>query len=47
MIVGDKININGTEYTVWLIEDNTYHLKDELGNGICCDVEFIKTITEI
>lgn len=35
MEIGDKITIDGIEYTIWFIEDNSYHLIDENGNGIC------------
>lgn len=34
MKVGDKINYNGVEYTIWEIEDDTLHLIDSENNGI-------------
>lgn len=39
--IGDKFIINGSEFTIWLIEDTIYHLINEQGLGICCDEEYI------
>lgn len=32
---GDKIEINGVNYTVIIVEEEVYHLLDDNGNGIC------------
>lgn len=45
MQIGDIIIINGVEYTVWLIEDNIYHIINENGHGICGDLDFIVNVT--
>lgn len=41
MQVGDKIFIQGTEYTIWLIEDGIYHIIDDNGNGYCGNEEWL------
>lgn len=46
MKIGDKFLINGMEYTLWLIEENTYHLIDSNGNGICGDINWLNIIKE-
>jgi hypothetical protein len=45
MQIGDKINVHGVEYTIWLIEDNIYHIINEAGHGICGDLDFIVNLT--
>jgi len=44
--IGDKFTINSIEYTIWLIEENVYHLIDSEGRGICCEGEYITTNSE-
>jgi hypothetical protein len=43
ILLGDKITVEDLEYTVWLIEEDTVHLIDETGRGIC----MLKTEYEI
>lgn len=44
MNLNDKIRIGEVEYTIWLIEGTTYHLRDDQGNGICCEIDYLNTI---
>ena len=44
MQVGDKIDIRGVLYTIWLIENGIYHLINDDGYGICGDLDFITQI---
>jgi hypothetical protein len=39
--IGDKFQINNSEFTIWFIEGGTYHLINNDGLGICCDEEYI------
>jgi hypothetical protein len=39
--IGDKFQINGSEFTIWFIEGMIYHLKNDSGLGICCDEEYL------
>lgn len=39
--IGDKLQINNSEFTVWLVEDGLYHLINDQGLGICCDEEYL------
>lgn len=39
--IGDKFQINGSEFTIWMIEDGIYHMVDSRGFGICGDEKYI------
>lgn len=44
--IGDKFIINSREYTIWLIDNQLYHLVDNEGNGLCCEEEYLTTNAE-
>ena len=43
---GDKISIEGVEFTIWLIEDGIYHIVDSEGNGFCGPEEWLINIKD-
>ncbi len=45
--IGDKFIINGSEYTIWLVDDLIYHLLNNEGHGICCNEEYLTNINLI
>lgn len=46
MKVGDIIQFQGISYTIWLIEDNIYHIIDAEGNGKCGTYNWLMQIDE-
>jgi len=47
MKVGDVILIDRLEWTIWLIEDNVYHIKNNKGNGMCGDLYWLNSLIDI
>jgi hypothetical protein len=43
---GDIVIFDGDEYTIWLIEDGIYHIRNEEGKGYCGNLNWLTGIEE-